>query len=112
MTISMHDQLSNATSEVLRDLGRNEAADRTWRKAAVKKLIEKNHPYMNHPDFRELRLEIKEEEDGLHEVESIIAQVEEKVAEVVPVQKVDVPEQAKEDEPSGPFKASFTTKNL
>ena len=106
----MNDHLAPATPEVLRDLGRNEAADRTWRKAAVKKLIEANHPYANHPDFRELRLEIKGEEEATHEVESLIAQVADKVTEVV--QKVDkeIPKQA--EEPKGPFQASVTTKSL
>jgi hypothetical protein len=106
--LSMTDHLSVLTAEVLRDLGRNEGADRTWRKAAIKMLIEKNHPYMNHPDFRELRLEIREEEEARHEVESLIAQVEENPV----VQKLDKPEQAPVEEPQGPFKASFTTKDM
>jgi hypothetical protein len=107
--LTINDHLSTATSEVLRDLGRNEAADRTWRKAAIKKLIEKNHPYANHPDFRELRLEIKEEEEAYHEVESIIAQVEEKVQEL---DKVEPGEAVGPEGKPGPFKASFTTKDM
>jgi hypothetical protein len=108
---TMNASLNVFTAEILRDLGRNEGADRTWRKAAIKMLIEKNHPYANHTDFRELRLEIKEEEEARHEVESLVAQVEETPA-VQKLEPAKVPEQAKEGEPSGPFKASVTTKTL
>jgi hypothetical protein len=110
--LTMQDHLSTATSEVLRDLGRNEAADRTWRKASIKILMEKNHPYANHPDFRELRNEIKEEEAARHEVESLVAQtIEEPVVKREVVPDKEPPKQA-EEEPSGPFKASFTTKSM
>jgi hypothetical protein len=99
--ISTEQQLQTLTAEVLRDLGRNEAAGWAVRKAAVKMLIERGHAFANHPDFRELRLEIKEESEAHAEVESLIGQVEETI-----VQKMDKPE-----EKPGPFKASFTTKN-
>jgi len=132
--ITMQDNLNGWTAEVLRDLGRNDGADRTWRKAAIKMLMDKNHPFANHPDFRELRNEIKEEQAGQHEVESLIAQVEETPVVKEVVQKLDNSEAPtmdklpvydvvtgetksrkefnKEQEESGPFKASFTTRDM
>lgn len=59
--------LEPLTSEVLRDIARNESSPRPWRKAAIKFLISRKHPYQNHPDFRELKDEINEE--GLAEIE-------------------------------------------
>jgi hypothetical protein len=90
-------------------------------------LIERGHAFANHPDFRELRLEIKEESEAHAEVESLIGQVEETI-----VQKMDKvvdpcthrcvhngcvsphPDclfHSPEEKP-GPFKAGFTTKNM
>lgn len=100
--ITMNEHLSVLTAEVLRDLARNEAAGRAVRKMAIQLLIDKNHIYANHPDFRELRLEIQEEQEARYEVESIIAQVSRGDTEVEDVK----------EENHGPFKASFTTKNL
>jgi hypothetical protein len=123
--ISTEQQLQTLTAEVLRDLGRNEAAGWAVRKAAVKMLIERGHAFANHPDFRELRLEIKEESEAHAEVESLIGQVEEVAEDLHAVdapkfhslpnsleefgKKLDEPEADKEY--SGPLKASFTTKN-
>jgi len=129
--ITTEQHLAVLTAEVLRDLGRNEAAGWAVRKAAVKMLIERNHPFSNHPDFRELRLELKEESEAHAEVESLIGQVEETV-----VQKLDDGvlrckitghpcgtdtvvenrpckcENCKSLENPGPFKASFTTRDM
>jgi hypothetical protein len=112
--ISTEQHLAVLTAEVLRDLGRNEAAGWAVRKASVKMLIERGHAFANHPDFRELRLEISEEAEAHAEVENIIAQVE-------PVQKMDESDKTcrgHADGPGecdcqpGPFKAGFTTKNI
>jgi hypothetical protein len=107
--ISTEQHLASLTAEVLRDLGRNEAAGWAVRKAAVKMLIERGHAFSNHPDFRELRLEITEEAEAHAEVESLIGQVEETVKPVV--QKMDEPEEVEEEKP-GPFRAGFTTRNM
>ncbi len=64
--------LEPLTSEVLRDIARNESSPRPWRKAAIKFLAKRNHPYQNHPDFLELKNEIKEEEQAEHEVRAIV----------------------------------------
>lgn len=145
--ITTEQHLAVLTAEVLRDLGRNEAAGWAVRKAAVKMLIERGHAFANHPDFRDLRLEIKEEQEAHAEVESLIGQVEEKVEvqkmdkEIMPCthgcvhngcvsphpdcefhsKKIkasltsagsDVLTKEDVEETPGPFKASFTTKDL
>lgn len=113
--ITTEQHLAVLTAEVLRDLGRNESAGWAVRKAAVKMLIERNHAFANHPDFRDLRLEIKEEQEAHAEVESLIGQVE----DTVEVQKMDESEPLIEPDEAvgpegapGPFKAGFTTKNM
>lgn len=64
--------LEPLTSEVLRDIARNDSAPRPWRKAAVKFLMARKHSYQNHPDFRELVEEIKDEESAEIEVKAIV----------------------------------------
>lgn len=64
--------LEPLTSEVLRDIARNDSASRPWRKAAVKFLMLRNHKYQNHHDFRELKDEINEESLAEHEVRAIV----------------------------------------
>jgi hypothetical protein len=64
--------LGPLTSEVLRDIARNESSSRPWRKAAVKFLVKRSHPYQCHPDFRELLEEIKEEQEAEKEVQAIV----------------------------------------
>jgi len=104
--ISMLEHLSTLTAEVLRDLGRNESADWSWRKGAVAILMDKKHPFAYHPDLKEIRREIEEELEAYHEVESLVAQTVEE-----PSVKREVVPDAKEETP-GPFKASFTTKDM
>lgn len=64
--------LSGLTDEVLRDMARNEAADKLWRKAAIKFLIDRKSKYANHPDFFSLYKEIIEERDAEREVEAVV----------------------------------------
>jgi hypothetical protein len=64
--------LEPLTSEVIRDIARNESSPRPWRKAAVKFLMLRKHSYQNHPDFAELRNEIKEETLAEQEVQAIV----------------------------------------
>lgn len=68
--------LAGLSAEVLRDLARNEAASKEWRKAAVELLIKKQHAFANHPELRELAYEIKAEEDARIEVEALAHQHE------------------------------------
>ena len=111
--ITTEQQLAVLTAEVLRDLGRNEAAGWAVRKAAVKMLIERGHAFANHPDFRELRLEIKEESEAHAEVESLIGQLEETIVQKMDKPTLELPEPFKdEDDEPGPFKAGFTTENM
>jgi hypothetical protein len=117
--ISTEQHLEVLTAEVLRDLGRNEAAGWAVRKAAVKMLIDRKHAFANHPDFRELRLELKEESEAHAEVESLIGQVEEKVQEMDKTLDPESDDFVHEpdnavgpDARPGPFKAGFTTRNM
>lgn len=64
--------LEPLTNEVLRDIGRNEGASRSWRKAAVKFLMNRNHKYQHHQDFSELRSEILDEMQAERDVEAIV----------------------------------------
>jgi hypothetical protein len=66
--------LSHLSPEVLRDLARNEAASKEWRKAAVELLLEKKHSHANHPELRQLVFEIKAEREAKVEVEALAAQ--------------------------------------
>lgn len=51
--------------EVLRDIARNDAADRQYRKAAFEILFSRKHPYAKHPDFRYLAQELEIELEGI-----------------------------------------------
>jgi hypothetical protein len=64
--------LGPLTDEVLRDVARNESCSRSWRKAAIKFLIQRNHKYQYHPDFRELVEELKEEAEAEKEIQAIV----------------------------------------
>ena len=66
--------LSHLSVDVLRDLARNEAASKEWRKAAVELLMAKNHRHQNHPELRQLVFEIRAEQEARKEVESLAAQ--------------------------------------
>src|SRR5271155_1170530 len=74
--------LSGLSAEVLRDLARNEAASKEWRKAAVELLIKKQHVFANHSDLRELKMEIQAEEEARVEVEALAHQYQENVKAV------------------------------
>jgi hypothetical protein len=71
--------LAGLSAEVLRDLARNEAASKEWRKAAVELLILKQHPFADHSDLRELKFEIQAEEEARVEVEALAHQPENNV---------------------------------
>jgi len=64
--------IGGLTPEVLRDIARNESASREWRKAAVKFLMERNHPFANHPDMRELLAELVKEKEAELEVAAVV----------------------------------------
>lgn len=50
---------------ILRDLGRNEAATREYRKAAVEILWNRKSPYVKHSDLRQFVEELEIELDGI-----------------------------------------------
>jgi hypothetical protein len=50
--------------EVLRDVARNEDEDFALRCAAVKTLLEQNHPFANDPDFDVMRYKIEKESEA------------------------------------------------
>lgn len=50
---------------VLRDIARNEAASREYRKAAVERLVVLKSPHAKHPDLRELVQELEIELEGI-----------------------------------------------
>lgn len=60
------------TPEVLRDIARNDSASRSWKKAAIKFLMDRNHRFQHHPDLRELREEIIEEQEAEREVQAVV----------------------------------------
>lgn len=64
--------LSPLTSEVLRDIARNESASKSWRKAAVRFLIKRDSPYQHHSDYKEIRDEILEEMKAEAEVRAAV----------------------------------------
>ena len=57
--------LKHFTPEILRDLARNDAADRDYRRAAVEILVTRKHPYAKHGDLREFVEELEVELDGI-----------------------------------------------
>lgn len=67
--------MDNLTDEALRDVARNEAAERPWRKAAVKFLIARNHKFQFHQDFHDIRSEILEEKQAEAEVKAVVESV-------------------------------------
>jgi hypothetical protein len=71
-TYSAEFSLEPLTDEVLRDVARNESCSWAWRKAAVKFLMQRNHKYQHHSDFRELVEEIKEEILAEKEVQAVV----------------------------------------
>ena len=50
---------------ILRDLARNEAAPRDYRKYAVELLVNRKSPFAKHPDLREFVNELEVELDGI-----------------------------------------------
>lgn len=73
--------MGDLTPEVLRDIARNEAASREWRKAAVKFLLTRGHIFVNHHDFSELLAEIKSEQEAELEVQAIVESATERPLE-------------------------------
>lgn len=64
--------LEPLTNEALRDIARNEGASRSWRKAAIKFLMNRQSMYQYHSDFKELAGEIREEQEAEQEVKAIV----------------------------------------
>lgn len=75
--------LGHLSPEVLRDLARNEAASKEWRKAAVEFLLLKQHAHANHPELRELVFEIRAEKAAKEEVLALAAHPENEHQEVL-----------------------------
>ncbi len=67
--------IGSLTAEALRDIARNESAQRSWRKAAIKFLISRQHKYQYHSEFRELTEEINDEANAEQEVQSLVESV-------------------------------------
>jgi hypothetical protein len=53
------------SSEILRDLARNECAPRDYRKAAVELLVDRKSPFVKHADLFGLVQELEVELDGI-----------------------------------------------
>lgn len=111
----IEDLVSKLPAQVLFDLARNESASKEYRKAAVRLLIDGGHRQAEHPELRELVLEIKAEKTAEHEVLEIAARAIEEptetknaigIATLGPINNFEVPE------PSSPPAASVTTKSL
>jgi pyruvoyl-dependent arginine decarboxylase (PvlArgDC) len=68
---------SSLTNEVLRDIARNESNSKEWRKAAVKFLISRNHPYSNLGYLMSLRAEIEDEKKAENDIQDIVETVTE-----------------------------------
>lgn len=66
------DQLRGLSGDVLRDLARNESAEWRWRKAAVKLMLDKKFPQVNHPDLKDLVRDVQQDIDAHNEVESVV----------------------------------------
>lgn len=82
--------LEPLTAEVLRDVARNESSSRAWQKAAVRFLIERNHHYQFHPDFKELVKEINDEAKAAEEVQAIVeSAVEEPLSSLSELEEAD-----------------------
>lgn len=74
--------LGSLTDEVLRDVARNESSPRSWRKAAVKFLVNRKSKYQHHLDFKELLNEINEETEAEQEVKAAVeSAIEESLSE-------------------------------
>lgn len=82
--------LSPLTTEVLRDIARNESASKAWRKAAVKFLVQRNSSYIWHPDCILIAAEIKEEQEAEKEVKAIVeSAVEEPLSSLSELEEAD-----------------------
>jgi|HubBroStandDraft_1064217.scaffolds.fasta_scaffold40884_4 hypothetical protein len=121
-----NDQLGHLTGPILRDLARNESASREWRKAAIELMLDKGCVEVNHPDLFALVMEVKSQREAKDEVQSIVeAAIEAPLDEAgmilkpwplanhpAPQPLKDLAGQVAIVQPTGPFKAGFTTANL
>lgn len=64
--------LGTLSGDALRDIARNESAPYRWRKAAVKIMLDKGFPQVNHPDLYLLLMDVKADKDAHNEVESVV----------------------------------------
>jgi hypothetical protein len=86
---------------ILRDIARNDAAPREWRKAAVEIMLEKGCAEVSHPELAELLREVKAHHEAKSEVQSIVESAIESPLDDHVSQKQ-----------AGPFSAGFTTQSL
>jgi hypothetical protein len=73
--------LNPLTAENLRDIARNESVQRSWRKAAVKLLLARKHPFVWHPELILMAAEIREELAAEQEVQDVVEQASEEPLE-------------------------------
>jgi hypothetical protein len=92
-TQTAHDQIEHLPCQVLFSLARNESGSIEFRKAAIQLMLEKGCQQVNSSELALLVSEVKRGQDAKLEVESIV-------------------ESAIEQEISGPFRASVTTKTM
>lgn len=112
------EQIEHLPDQILRDVARNDSSARSFRKAAVKLLMERKSSFADHPDFSFLAQEIREEKNAESEVHSIVeTAIESSLPSVDDLDMVSKEAEVKvqtkpESAPAGPFAASFTTANL
>lgn len=112
---TQQENIKHLPAQVLFDLARNESASKEYRKAAVKMLVDAGHQKAQHPELRELFLEIKAEKDAEKEVESIVADAEPEDHAPSSVEDITAVPLSKADVDSADFgyaKASITTASL
>ena len=112
------DHLGHLPSYILRDLARNDAAPREWRKAAIELMLDKGYKEVNHPDLLGLLVEVQHQREAKEEVQAIVESAIEGPLEdhAVTIQEIQdfaaaLPKPEPIPEPPGPFKASFTTQS-
>ena len=122
--------LTNLPQATLYAVARNESAEPRYRKAAVRLMLERGYPQVNHADLSSILADVKADMGAEAEVEDIVTQAtEEPMPEVAELSKElsyklagtlnklvaenpEMVEAPSENIEAGPFKASFTTKNF
>ena len=86
-----HQHLKVLPDHVLRDIARNDCADRDYRRQAVEILVVRKSVMANHPELSDLKAELDVELEGL---------------------QFEYPDPEEEKQTSGPLVASVTTKTM